>query len=76
MNIEKWSNHFNFVAVDPEIIPLGSVVLILLNIEQIPFLAVDTGGAIKGYKLDLYFVDDQTAAYQFGRQNVIARIIQ
>ena len=75
MDIERWSSYFNFVAVDPRLIPYGSVVLVELD-EITPFLAVDTGGAIRGYKLDLYFVNDLQAALEFGRQNVRAKVIK
>ena len=38
------------VAVDPEIIPLGTVV----HIDGVPYIAEDTGSSIKGYKIDIY----------------------
>ena len=75
MNIEKWSKYFNFAAVDKNVIPLGSVLLVQIDNEQLPFLAVDVGGAIKGNKLDLYFVNDLEAAFEFGRQDVLVKRI-
>ena len=75
MNIEKWSKYFNFCAVDPDVIPLGSIVIVQLNNEEIPFLAVDTEAAIKGKKLDLY-INDKIKAFEFGRQNVIVRFME
>lgn len=45
------------IAVDPEVIPLGSVVEI--NGQQ--YVAEDIGGAIKGNRIDVYFDDHQTA---------------
>jgi Uncharacterized protein conserved in bacteria len=52
------------IAVDPDIIPLGWWVYI----EGIGFRrAEDTGGAIKGSKIDVYF-DSQSHAMKFGRK--------
>lgn len=39
------------IAVDPRVIPLGSQVII----DGHTYVAEDTGGAIKGQKIDLYF---------------------
>lgn len=59
------------VAVDPEVIPLGSIV-------YIPgygyMVAMDTGGAIKGNRIDIYFAD-RKEAIKFGRQKIKIRII-
>lgn len=53
------------VAVDPKVIPLGSKIYIEgLGVR----IAQDTGGAIKGNKLDV-FVATTAEAYQLGRQN-------
>lgn len=45
------------VAVDPKIIPLGSKVII----DGHTYIAEDTGGAIKGNKIDIYFSSHQEA---------------
>jgi 3D (Asp-Asp-Asp) domain-containing protein len=37
------------------------------------FIAEDTGGAIKGYKLDI-FIPDRGAALRFGRQRLEAHV--
>jgi uncharacterized protein YabE (DUF348 family) len=53
------------VAVDPNYIPLGTK----LYVEGYGVaIAGDTGGAIKGYKIDLFF-DTSSEVYQFGRRN-------
>ena len=54
------------VAVDPEIIPLGTEIFIEgLGV----FTAEDTGGAIKGNRLDIYF-ESRKEALEFGVQSV------
>ena len=45
------------VAVDPEVIPLGSTVVI----DGVEYLAADTGGAIKGKKVDIAVPTHQEA---------------
>ena len=46
------------VSVDPDVIPLGSK----LYVEGYGYaVAADTGGAIKGNRVDLYFKNEQTA---------------
>jgi 3D (Asp-Asp-Asp) domain-containing protein len=49
------------VAVDPEVIPLGSIVII----EGHEYIAEDIGGAIKGNKIDR-FMDNHQAALNEG----------
>ena len=51
------------IAVDPEVIPLGSEVMI----DGKVYIAEDTGGAIKGNKIDL-FVGTEADAIQYGVQ--------
>lgn len=46
-----------FVAVDPNVIPLGSTVIIGENV----YLAADTGGAIKGNRIDIAMETHQEA---------------
>ena len=51
---KDWTKHFNFVAVDPDVIPYGTTVFIKLDGKIISALAVDTGGAIVGNHIDFY----------------------
>lgn len=51
------------IAVDPNVIPYGSDVII----DGHTYTAHDTGGAIKGNRIDVYF-DDHQAALNFGVQ--------
>lgn len=54
------------VAVDPEVIPLGTEIII----EGMGvFTAEDTGGNIKGNRLDIYF-ESREEAFEFGIQSV------
>ena len=63
---------YGVVAVDPRVIPLGTKV-------YIPgygvALAADTGGAIKGYKIDLC-METYSECMQFGRRNVTVYVLE
>jgi len=60
------------IAVDPDIIPLYSIV----EIENIgAFIALDTGGLIKGNRIDILF-DSKKEAIEFGKQIMKVRIIK
>jgi 3D (Asp-Asp-Asp) domain-containing protein len=60
------------IAVDPEVIPLRSVVE-LRGLGR--FAALDTGSAIKGRRIDIWMNDHQ-AALQFGRRAVKLRVLR
>jgi 3D (Asp-Asp-Asp) domain-containing protein len=49
------------IAVDPEVIPLGSVVII----NGAEYIAEDVGGAIKGNRIDV-FINSHTRALEAG----------
>lgn len=59
------------IAVDPRVIPLGSKVWVEGYGTAI---AGDTGGAIKGNKIDV-FIPSQSAALQWGRKNVTIKVL-
>ncbi|MBM7635026.1 peptidoglycan-binding protein [Geomicrobium sediminis] len=61
----------NVVAVDPNVIPLGSTVYVEGYGEAI---AGDTGGAITGNKIDLHMATTEEAL-NFGRQNVEVTVL-
>ena len=73
------------IAVDPNVIPLGSKVRIKFDNEKMSkyngvYTAVDTGGAIKGNRIDLFFEDcgsDSVSdeAIRFGVQTALVQII-
>ncbi|MGM0365434.1 MAG: 3D domain-containing protein [Actinomycetota bacterium] len=58
------------VAVDPEIIPLGTEI----EIKGLGrFAAEDTGGKIKGNRIDIFF-DSKQEAKDFGRKGVWVKV--
>ena len=57
------------VAVDPEVIPLGSTLLI----DGQEYIAEDIGGAIKGNKIDI-FHNSHAEALEYGKQTHTVQI--
>lgn len=66
--VKARANHT--VAVDKRVIPLGTTVLI--NGHE--YIAEDTGGAIKGNRIDIYF-DSHSDALEFGRQTIEIEVL-
>jgi 3D (Asp-Asp-Asp) domain-containing protein len=63
---------YGVVAVDPRVIPLGS----MLFIEGYGLaLASDTGSAIKGNRIDLLMAT-KAQAYRFGRRSVTVHVLK
>lgn len=68
---------YGYVAVDPKVIPLGTKLYIkTANGSWVYGYAVaeDTGGAIKGDRIDL-FMNSKAEANRFGRRNVIVYVL-
>ncbi|WP_371924997.1 3D domain-containing protein [Halobacillus sp. A1] len=59
------------IAVDPDVIPLGSKVHVPGYGEAI---AGDTGGAIKGNRVDL-FMEENSEAKDYGRQQIEVEVL-
>jgi 3D (Asp-Asp-Asp) domain-containing protein len=60
------------IAVDPRVIPLGSRVWV----EGYGYaIAGDTGGAIKGNKIDI-FISSYQSAVKWGRRQVLVKILE
>lgn len=60
------------IAVDPRVIPLGTKV----HVEGYGYaIAGDTGGAIKGSKIDV-FIPNVAAMREWGRKNVVVTILE
>lgn len=64
------------IAVDPNIIPLRSIVQVSLSDgSEFTAIASDTGGAIKGNRIDV-LVKTVNEAYQKGRQTAVITILE
>lgn len=59
------------IAVDPNIIPLGSKVII----DGYTYIAEDTGSAIKGNRIDMYF-DSHQEALKWGIKYIEVNLIK
>ncbi|KMM36013.1 hypothetical protein AB986_19785 [Alkalihalobacillus macyae] len=67
----KTNPNAKVIAVDPSVIPLGSKV----HVEGYgTAIAADTGGAIKGNKIDVFF-SSKSAAYAWGNKTVKITIL-
>lgn len=67
----KANPNMKVIAVDPNVIPLGSKVWVEGYGTAI---AGDTGGSIKGNRIDAHFAT-KSEAYQFGRRTVKVKVI-
>ena len=72
----KWPREGVTVAVDPDVIPLGSAVMIWDESGEWVgiYEAQDTGRLIRGRIIDLY-IQDYAECIDYGRQTVFARVI-
>jgi len=68
-------NGMRIIAVDPNIIPLYSIVNIDYNGKIIKAIALDTGGGIKGRHFDLLFKYRQDAV-EFGVKHLKIEVIR
>ncbi|MCM3132929.1 peptidoglycan DD-metalloendopeptidase family protein [Paenibacillus polysaccharolyticus] len=72
-NVKTWRN-WKIIAVDPSLIPLKSTVELIVNgTSWGEYLADDTGGDIKGNRIDILY-DTKANALKFGRQPVVVRV--
>ena len=63
------------IAVDPNVIKLGSIVEIRTPTESFRAIALDTGGSIKGKTIDI-LVDSNAEANRWGKRSVQLRVIR
>jgi 3D (Asp-Asp-Asp) domain-containing protein len=63
-----------FVAADPRVLPLGTLVHIQAGRYTGVYKVADTGGAIKGRKIDIY-VPSYQEAKSFGRQKIRVKVL-
>lgn len=61
------------IAVDPRVIPLGSVVFLPKIFPGKKFFALDTGKKIKGSHIDIWLPTEKMAK-KWGRRKALARI--
>ncbi len=71
--IGTWATVNKTIAVDPKIIPLGSKIYIP-QFNAI-FIAEDTGGAVKGNKIDI-FMSDYKTCMQWGIKNITIYVLE
>ncbi len=65
------------IAVDPSVIPLGSRLFVIASDGSVVYgfaTAEDTGGNIKGNKVDLYY-NTESLCYSFGRRDVTVYVL-
>lgn len=62
---------YRIIATDPSVIPLGS----LVEIDGQEFIADDTGGAIKGHRIDI-LMESESEALEFGVREVDVIILR
>lgn len=63
------------IAVDPRVIPLYSIVEVSTPYETFKAIALDTGGAIKGHKVDI-LVANESQARKLGRHTVYIKVLR
>jgi 3D (Asp-Asp-Asp) domain-containing protein len=63
------------IATDPNVIPMYSIVKIRTEDETFTAIALDTGGAIKGHRIDV-LVSNSDKAWNFGRQKVSVTVLR
>lgn len=70
-----YANGLRIIAVDPRIIPLGSIVEVQTPYGTFKAIAGDTGGAIKGHIVDI-LVGSEAESSQIGTHTVYIRILK
>jgi 3D (Asp-Asp-Asp) domain-containing protein len=62
------------VAADPRVLPLGTRIYLNAGAYSGNYIVADTGGGVKGRKLDIW-VPNCSEAMRFGRRNVSVNIL-
>lgn len=70
-----YHNGLRIIAVDPNVIPLGSIVEVKTPNEAFKAIAGDTGGRINGFIIDV-LVESEAASIKYGRHPVQVRILK
>lgn len=61
------------VAVDPDLIPLGTTMTVHTEDKTFDAIALDTGEDIQGHRMDVLFLNEDKAE-EFGRQDVVVQV--
>jgi 3D (Asp-Asp-Asp) domain-containing protein len=63
------------IAADPRVLPIGSVVRILAGKYSGIYTVMDTGGSLKGRRIDIY-MPSQAEALRFGSRQVKVEVLR
>ncbi|WP_042209205.1 3D domain-containing protein [Paenibacillus durus] len=73
VKVRRDKNAVSTIAADPKVLPLGSI----LYVPGYGYAIVaDTGSAIKGHKIDLYFSTTKQVYREWGKQLVEVQLIK
>ncbi|KAI7257094.1 hypothetical protein KC345_g10862 [Hortaea werneckii] len=73
VKVRRDKNAVSTIAADPKVLPLGSI----LYIPGYGYAVVaDTGSAIKGRKIDLYFSTTKQVYKEWGKKTVVVQLIK
>ena len=70
-----YKDGYRIISVDPNVIPLGSLVYVESDKMNFVGIADDTGGDIKGNRIDI-LMENRDKAYDFGRRNVKVTVLR
>lgn len=70
-----YKNGYRVIAVDPRVIPLNSLVYVESKKKSFVGIAIDTGGAIKGNRIDI-LMNSRSEAYAYGVQDAKVTILR
>ncbi|WP_407074360.1 3D domain-containing protein [Paenibacillus lacisoli] len=73
VKVKRDKSKLSTIAADPRVFPLGSI----LYIPGYGYgIVADTGSAIKGNKIDLYFKTTKQVFREWGKKNVTVQVIK
>jgi 3D (Asp-Asp-Asp) domain-containing protein len=73
VKVQRNKNKVSTIAADPKVFPLGSI----LYIPGYGYgVVADTGSAIKGHKIDLYFATTKQVYKEWGKKDVEVQVIK
>lgn len=73
VKVRRDKNTISTIAADPKVLPMGSI----LYVPDYGYAVVaDTGSAIKGRKIDLYFATTKQVYKEWGKKTVVVHVIK